>query len=118
MLWPMKGTVLYYCLKSAILINESRYSVYYTLPATTHSDSVETHAQYLRVVFQRIRNAGLTLRGAKCHIRLSSANYLGHVFSAKGMSADPSKAQDITDWPVPTNATKVCQFLGLASYYR
>jgi len=83
-----------------------------------HSDSVETHAQHLKVVFQRIRDAGLTLRGSKCHIRLSSVRYLGHVFSAKGMSADPSKVQDITDWPVPTNATEVRQFLGLASYYR
>jgi len=34
------------------------------------------------------------------------------------MSADPSKVQDITDWLVPTNATEVRQFLGLASYYR
>jgi len=83
-----------------------------------HSDSVETHAKHLRVVFQRIKDAGLTLKGAKCHIGLSSVRYLGHVFSAQGMSADPSKIQDITDWPVPTNATEVRQFLDLASYYR
>jgi len=83
-----------------------------------HSESVETHAQHLKVVFQRIRDAGLTLRGSKCHIGLSSVCYLGHVFSAKGMSADLTKVQSITDWPVPTNATEVHQFLGLASYYR
>jgi len=53
--------------------------------------------------------------GAKCHIGLSSVRYLGHVFSAKGMSADPSKIQKITDWPVPTNAS---EFLSLTSYYR
>ena len=83
-----------------------------------HSDSVATHAQHLKMVFQRIRDAGLTLRGAKCHIGLPSVRYLGHVFSAKGMSPDPSKIQDITDWPSPTNPTEVRQFLGLASYYR
>ena len=83
-----------------------------------HSDSVESHAQHLRMVFQCIRDAGLTLRGTKCHIELSSVCYLGHVFSAQGMSANPSKIQDISDWPVPTNATEVHQFLGLASYYR
>ena len=83
-----------------------------------HSESVETHAQHLRIVFQHIRDAGLTLRGSKYHLGLSSVYYLGHVFSAKGMSADPSKVQDITDWPVPTNATEVRQFLGLVSYYR
>ena len=34
------------------------------------------------------------------------------------MSTDLNKIQDITDWSVPTNATEVRQFLGLASYYR
>jgi len=56
-----------------------------------HSDCVETHAEHMRVVFRRIRDAGLTLTGAKCHIGLSSVRYLGYVFSANGMSADPSK---------------------------
>ena len=83
-----------------------------------HSDTVTTHAEHLKIVFQRIRDAGLTLRGAKCHIGLPSVRYLGHVFSAKGMSPDPSKIQDITDWPCPTTPTEVRQFLGLASYYR
>jgi len=64
-----------------------------------HSNSEETHAKHLREVFQHIKDAGLTLtlRGAKCHIGLSSVHYLGHVFSAQGMSADLSKIQDITD---------------------
>ena len=76
-----------------------------------HSDSVETHAKHLRVVFQRIKDAGLTLRGAKCHIGLSSVMCFFR-------SGNVYKIQDITDWPVPTNATVVRQFLGLASYYR
>jgi len=59
-----------------------------------HSDSVTTHAKHLKIVFQHIRDKGLTLRGAKCHIGLPSVHYLGHVFSAKGMSPDPSKIQD------------------------
>ena len=83
-----------------------------------HSNNVQVHAQHLKVVFQRLQNAGLTLRGTKCHIGLPSVRYLGHIFSAKGMSPDPSKVQDITDWPTPTNPTEVRQFLGLASYYR
>ena len=83
-----------------------------------HSNNVQVHAQHLKVVFQCLQNAGLTLRGTKCHIGLPSVRYLGNIFSAKGMSPDPSKVQDITDWPTPTNPTEVRQFLGLASYYR
>lgn len=33
-------------------------------------------------------------------------------------SADPAKTQKIQDYPVPTDLTKLRQFLGLASYYR
>ena len=83
-----------------------------------HSNNVQVHTQHLEVVFQCLQNAGLTLRGTKCHIGLPSVRYLGHIFSAKGMSPDPSKVQDITDWPPPTNSTEIRQFLGLASYYR
>jgi len=82
-----------------------------------HSDSVDTHAQHREMVLQHIKDAGLTLRSTKCHIGLSSVQYLGHVFSANGMSPDPADVQVITDWPTSTNPMEVRQFLGLASYY-
>jgi len=82
-----------------------------------HSNNIQVHAQHLKVVFQRLLNAELTLRGTKCHIGLPSMHYLGHIFSDKGMSPDPSKVQDITDWPIPTNPAEIRQFLGLTSYY-
>jgi len=58
-----------------------------------YSDSVETHDQHLRVVFQHIRDAGLTLKGTKCHNGLSSVHYLGDVFSAKVMSTVQNQFQ-------------------------
>ena len=45
-------------------------------------------------------------------------NYLGHVVSRKGVSADPSKVEKVANWPVPTTTKEVQQFLGLAGYYR
>ena len=44
--------------------------------------------------------------------------YLGHVISKEGIAPDPAKVQKVRDFPVPTNVSKLRQFLGLASYYR
>ena len=83
-----------------------------------HSADGEEHVDHLKQVFQRLREAGLTLRGWKCHIAMPKVVYLGHVFSASGMAPDHRKIVAVQEWPIPTNATEVRQFLGLASYYR
>ena len=74
--------------------------------------------QHRYQVFQCLRDAGLMLRGRKCHIGLSEVLYLGHVFSAFGISPGPKKIKAVQDWPLPTDVTAIHQFLGLASYYR
>ena len=71
-----------------------------------HSKNEETHKEHLEIVFKRLSEAGLTLRGAKCHIGMTTVQYLGHVFSAGGMSPDPKKVQVVLDWPTPTSATE------------
>jgi hypothetical protein len=83
-----------------------------------YSPSPEEHIQHLREVFTRLQQAGLTLKGPKCHLGLSQVTYLGHIFSATGMKPDPSKLSAIQDWPMPTSVSGVRSFLGLASYYR
>ncbi len=41
---------------------------------------------------------------------------LGHIISANGVEADPSKIESVAKWPVPRKATEVCAFLGLVQY--
>ena len=83
-----------------------------------HSKTTEEHAKHLTLLFQRMSNAGLTFRGSKCHIGLSSVTYLGHVFSSTGMSPDPEKVSAIRTWATPADVSPLRSFLGLASYYR
>ena len=68
-------------------------------------------------VFDRLATAGVTLRGKKCRIGMTSVAYLGHIFSANRMAPDPDKIQAVQEWPVPSTTAGVQQFLGLASYY-
>ena len=45
-------------------------------------------------------------------------NYLGHVVSGKGVETDPAKIKRIVQWPTPSGAKELKQFLGMCSYYR
>lgn len=83
-----------------------------------HSANEEVHKHHLHEVFQRLKKAGLSLKGKKCHIGMDRVSYLGHVFSGSGMEPDPGKIQTVRDWPTPKDTSEVQQFLGLASYYR
>ena len=42
---------------------------------------------------------------------------MGHVFSSRGVAADPAKIEKVVNQPVPTNKSEVQQFLGLVTYY-
>ena len=78
----------------------------------------EEHLLRLREVLERFRDAGLKLKLSKCSFCQEEVHFLGHIVSAKGIQADPSKIDLVANWPVPTSTKEVQKFLGLANYYR
>lgn len=82
------------------------------------SQTFDDHLRHLREVFRRLRNANLRLNPAKCHFCRSSLKYLGHIIDQDGIRTDPDKVSAIANWPTPTTARMVRQFLGVASWYR
>ena len=55
---------------------------------------------------------------SKCTFGKEEVSYLGHVISKEGVKVDPEKIKSITEWPNPTNISKLRGFLGLTGYYR
>lgn len=82
------------------------------------SKTAEQHLKQLEEVFDRLRNAGLKLRPAKCRLLQNSVHYLGHVISADGIRTDPEKIASVANWPIPDSVKDLQSFLGLATYYR
>ena len=76
------------------------------------------HMCNLRVVLQKLREAGLRLKPSKCSFFQRQVSYLGHIVSREGVATDPAKTEKVAAWPCPTSVTEVQRFLGLASYYR
>ena len=82
------------------------------------SKTVEQMIERLRIVFQRLRVAGLKLKAKKCALLQTETIYLGHVISAEGVSCDPEKVSAVQRWVAPRTVKQVRAFLGTVGYYK
>ena len=78
----------------------------------------QEHAERLKQVLGRIRQANLKLKPEKCELFQDQVRFLGHIVSSEGVQPDPSNTAKVTNWAPPKTVTEVRQFLGLCSYYR
>ncbi|CAI7733187.1 unnamed protein product [Closterium sp. NIES-53] len=82
------------------------------------SNSLEEHAQHLRIVLDTLCQHRLYAKLSKCTFARSSIGFLGHVISSQGIAMDPAKVQCLADWPAPRTVAELQSFIGLAKYYR
>ena len=61
------------------------------------SRTPEEHLHRLKAVFSNLRAAGLKLKPTKCDLFKQQINYLGHVVSKEGVSADPEEIKAVTE---------------------
>ncbi len=71
----------------------------------------------LKMVIQRIHDAGLQLNDSKCHFNKSSLRFLGHTMSAQGIYPDEDHLSAMLHAPVPNDAHLLRFLLGLVSWY-
>ena len=82
------------------------------------SDNGLDHLEHLKIVFHRLKEAGLKMEHSKCDFFKSEIHYLGHLISADGIRLLPNKLDSIKHMPVPKDTKEIKQFLGLTGYYR
>ena len=69
-------------------------------------------------LFQRVRQANLTLRPIKCLIGYPSILFTGHVVGAGKLQMQLDELERVRSAKRPTTKKKVCSFLGFAGFYR
>jgi len=95
-----------------------RYILIYVDDIIVFSKTFEEHLIHLECVFQKIKEAGLTLKPSKCRFAAKKVTYLGHIFSKDGIEVDMAKVDAVNQVPKPNTVREVRHFLGMATYYR
>ena len=83
-----------------------------------YSGSFEEHLETLNMVFSKLKEHGLVLKGPKCQLFKKDVKYLGHVLSCDGVRTDPDKIIAVEKWCKPETLQELRRFIGFASYYR
>lgn len=82
------------------------------------SNSLDEHIRLIKIVADRLKNAGLTINLQKSKFCQKAIKYLGYVLTKEGLSMDVSKIQPVLDYPIPKTVKDVRRLLGLAGFYQ
>ena len=74
-----------------------QYCIIYLDDIIIFSKTPKEHLHHLRLVFQKISEAGLKLKPSKCEFFKTRLEYLGHIMSKQGIETNPKKVQVIWD---------------------
>ena len=94
-----------------------QYCIIYLEDIIVFSKTPEEHLVRLQAIFEKLKRAELKLKPSKCQSFRQEVTYLGHVVSKNGIQTDSKKVEAIQKWPILTNVTEVCSFLGFTNHY-
>ena len=83
-----------------------------------HSKLEDEHEDHFRNVLQALKNHRLYAKFSKYEFLLTKVRFLGHVVSVSSVSMDPKNVEAVMSWERPKSIFEICNFLGLAGYYR
>ena len=84
--------------------------------AANGKSDVEMHRTHVRKLLELMRQHKLYANLKKCVFAAREIPVLGCFVSQNGVRPDPEKISVIKEWPTPSNAKELRQFLGMATY--
>lgn len=83
-----------------------------------YSENINQHAADLDEVFSILGNAGITINPAKVELCKAEVAFLGHLVSKDGVTIDPSRVQNLINFPTPRNIKQLVRFVAGANFFR
>jgi hypothetical protein len=107
-----------YLMNSVFMPELDKFVVVFIDDIFLYSKNEVEHAKHLHTVLQRFREHRLYAKLSKCDFWLKEIKFLGHTISKEGITVDPDKVQEVTNWKPPTIVRQIQSSIGLAGYYR
>ena len=76
-----------------------------------YSSTPEEHLEHIRMVFEKLCDAKLSMKLSKCHFFAKEIQYIGHILGNEGIKPVPAKTEAIKVMHPPVNPKQVCTFL-------
>ena len=83
-----------------------------------YSATWDEHMFSLRELFNRVKEASLTIKPSKCSVACTQVNFIGHKVGAGQLTTQMDKVERVRNAEILRNKTQVRSLLGLAGYYR
>nr|GEZ84345.1 putative reverse transcriptase domain-containing protein [Tanacetum cinerariifolium] len=83
-----------------------------------YSKDKKENEEHLKAILEFLKKEELYAKFSKCEFWIPKVQFLGHVIDSQGIHVDPAKIESVKNWASPKLPTEICQFLGLAGYYR
>ena len=84
-----------------VLKELNKFAVTYLDDIIIFNKNKEEHLEHLRIIFQKLKEAGLKFKRSKCDFMKRHIQYLGHLISPEGIQPLPEKLESIKNMPAP-----------------
>ena len=89
------------------ILKDFNFAITYLDDIIIFRKTLEEHLSHIRMVFEKLHSAKLSMKLSKCHFFFKEIQYLGHSLSTKGIRLQPSKMQAIQQMQPPTTPKQV-----------
>ena len=100
------------------ILKDFNFAIAYLDDIIIFSKTPQEHLSHIRMVFEKVKLANLSMKKNKCIFFCKEIQYLGHILSATGIRPLPAKTHAIQHMQSPVTPKQVRAFFGLVGYYR
>ena len=100
------------------ILKDFNFTIAYLDDIIIFSKIPQEDLSHIRMVFEKLKSANLSMKKSKGNFFSKEIQYLGHILSATGIRPLPSMTHTIQHMQPPTTPKQVRAFLGLVGYYR